>query len=313
MKRIAFALVPVLLALAGAARADELVLKNGRTLEGQVSEAGDSVIFERSGIRMEIRRDEVAEIRKAPAPKEEYARKAAALEKQEAVKEYAEKCRPEAAEARHRLGLWCAAKGLKDEAGAEQRKAIALEPDHEGARRALGFVKDGGAWRPEEEVMKERGLVRAGGRWVTPEEAAKAGAEDALSPKAKERQAVRERERRLKKSLNLALRMVASPDAATRAEGETAVVAVAREMNDPDFEARAPELHAYYDRLYEEIGSARAILQIRAQVVTLKRPIPKFSTSLGAFSSPVTLQLPELSVISVNTTAVVPLGFGDDE
>jgi hypothetical protein len=307
------AVLPAIALAAIPARADTLVLKNGRSLEGQVTEAGDTVVFERSGIRMEIRKDEVQEIRKAVSPKEEYAKRAAAREEIEKVKEYVEKCGTEAAEEHHRLGLWCEQKGLKAEAKSEQERAVALCPDHEGARRALGFVKDGGKWRPEEDVMTERGLVRSAGRWVAPEEAAKAGAGDALSPKEKDRREAKEWERRLRKDLAVALKAIASPDAAARAEGEKALVAVAREMNDPAFEAKAPELHAYYDRLYEEMDSARAVIQVRAQVVTLKRPIPKFTTSLGAFSSPVTLQLPELSVISVNTTAVVPLGLGDDE
>src|SRR5688572_5410130 len=160
MKTLAAA--PLALAmLAGPALADEILLKNGRSLEGKVTESGDLVVFEKAGLRMELRKDEVSEIRRTPAPKEEYAKRAAALEAGKKA----------SAEDRHRLGLWCATKGLKDEAKAEQEKAIALDPDHAGARRALGFVKTETGWRPEDEVMKEKGLVRAEGAWVTKEEA----------------------------------------------------------------------------------------------------------------------------------------------
>ena len=307
-------LLPAALVLAAApALADEIVLKNGRTLEGQATEAGETVVFEKSGIRMEIRRDEVREIRRTPSAKEQYAEKAAAVEKQEAVKGYLEQCRAAAAEDRHRLGLWCASKGLKDEARAEQERAVKIDPDHAGARRALGFVKTGDGWRPEDEVMREKGLVRAQGRWVTAEEAAKLESGESLSLKEKERREARDREKRLKASLNTALRRVAAAEPQVRLQGERDLVAVAREMGDPDLEARAPEVRGYYDRVYEEIHSARALLQVRAQVVTLKRPIQQFQTSLGAFTSPVTLQLPELSVISVNTTAVVPLQVDEEE
>lgn len=303
MHRATAVLLPAALLLAvPAARADEILLANGRTLEGAVKESGDLVVVERPGMRLEIRRDEVKEIRKSPSAKEQFAAKAAALEAGKGD-----------AEAHHRLGLWAESKGLRDEARKEQERAVALDPEHAGARRALGFVKAGGKWRPEDEVMREKGLVRAGGRWVSPEEAERiASGKEEPPAKEKERREARDRERRLRKSLNAALAAVAAADPGARARGEAALVDVAREMADPGLEARAPEIRAYYDRVYEEIERARALMEIRAKVVTLKRPIPTFTTSLGAFSSPVTLQLPEVSVISINTTVVVPLSVEED-
>jgi hypothetical protein len=307
--------------LAGPALADELVLKNGRTLEGEVTEAGDTVTFKRPGISMEIRRDEVKEIRKSPSTKEQYAKKAADLDKADLdaklLGNAPDAKRTAAAEAHHRLGLWCSAKGLKDEAKAEQQKAVALDTNHAGARRALGYVDIGyspaqPSWALEEDVMKQKGLVKVEGRWVTKEEAESLAKGGEPSAAEKARREKRDRERGLRKSLNAALRLVAAPDAAKRVEGERALVAVAREMADPGLESRAPEIRTYYDQVYEEITRARAIVQVHAQVVTLKRPIKTFQTSLGGFSTPVTLQLPELSVISVNTTAVVPLEVEED-
>ena len=300
----------VVLAIPSGARADELHLKNGRTIEGDVLEAGDTVVITRPGITMEIRRDEVKEIRKSPSAREQYEKKAAALAKAEAVPEYARDCKPAAADERHRLGLWCAAKGLKAEAKAEHERAIEFAPDHAGARAALGFVKDhAGKWRPEAEVMREKGLVLREGRWVTPEEAGRTGEPSA---EEKARREKKERDKRLRKSLNEALRLVADPEPSVRRRGEAALVETAKEMGDTGLEASAPDFRAYYDRVYEEIESARALMQIRAQVVTLKRPIQKFTTSLGGFGAPVTLQLPELSVISINTTALVPLSVDEE-
>jgi hypothetical protein len=296
------ALAPVVLALlAGPAFADEILLKNGRSLEGKVTEAGDCVVFEKAGLRMELRKDEVSEIRRSPSPKEEYAKRAAALE-----------AGKPSAEDHHRLGLWCATKGLKVEAKAEQEKAVALDADHAGARRALGFVKTEAGWRPEDEVMKEKGLVRAEGRWVAKEEADRLAKGGEPSAREKERLAKKESDRSMRKSLNAALRMVADADAETRVQGEKKLVHVAREMAEPGLEARAPEIRAYYDQAYQEIDRARALVQVRAQVVTLKRPIKTLTTSLGASTTPVTLQLPELSVISVNTTALLPLFVDED-
>ncbi|MCK6481234.1 MAG: hypothetical protein L6R43_14165 [Planctomycetes bacterium] len=297
-------------ASAAAARADELVLRNGRTLEGKVTEGADTVTYERSGLTMEIRRDEVKEIRRTPTAREEYARRAAGLAAAPApVLGPGEK--DPRAEGHHRLGLWCAEKGLAREAREQQEKAIALDPDHASARRALGYMSVDGKWRLESDVMAERGLVKTAAGWVTPAEAEKLAAG---TPSAKER-ARQERkalDAGLRKSLNRGLRLVADADPAVRAKGEEALLAWAKEAGDPDFEARVPEVRAYYDRVHEEIASARALLTVRAQLVTLKRPIPRFTTSLGAASSPVTLQLPELSVVSVNTTAVVPLEIDEE-
>jgi len=308
MNRIA-ALPAALLLLAAPALADEVLLKNGRTLEGKVTESGETVLFEKAGLRMELRRDEVSEIRKSPSPKVEYERKKAALAAYSSKD--AKTAKPDA-EGHHRLGLWCATKGLKEEAKTEQEQAIAIDTDHAGARRALGFVKTESGWRPEDEVMKEKGFVRADGRWVTKEEADSIARGGEPSAKEKDRIAKRDREKGLKKSLNAALRSVADADPGVRVQGEKALVEVARELADPGLEANAPEIRSYYDRAYEEISRARALVQIRAQVVTLKRPIKTLSTSLGGFTTPVTLQLPELSIISVNTTALLPL-FVEEE
>jgi type II secretory pathway component GspD/PulD (secretin) len=49
-------------------------------------------------------------------------------------------------------------------------------------------------------------------------------------------------------------------------------------------------------------------LQLQPTVATLRRPIPTFSTSLGAFTSPVTLQLPEINIQKAQTTVRVPDG-----
>ncbi len=56
-----------------------------------------------------------------------------------------------------------------------------------------------------------------------------------------------------------------------------------------------------YDRKY-------ITLQLKPTVATLTRPIPTFTTSLGAFTTPVTIQIPELKVQRAATTVRVPDG-----
>lgn len=49
-------------------------------------------------------------------------------------------------------------------------------------------------------------------------------------------------------------------------------------------------------------------LQLQPTVATLKRPLQTFTTSLGAFTTPVTLQLPEITIQKAQTTVRVPNG-----
>lgn len=49
-------------------------------------------------------------------------------------------------------------------------------------------------------------------------------------------------------------------------------------------------------------------VQLKPTVATLVRPIPTFTTSLGAFTNPVTIQIPELRVQQAGTTVRIPDG-----
>jgi tetratricopeptide (TPR) repeat protein len=49
-------------------------------------------------------------------------------------------------------------------------------------------------------------------------------------------------------------------------------------------------------------------IQLKPTIATLVRPIPTFTTSLGAFTTPVTIQIPELEVERAATTVRVPDG-----
>ena len=49
-------------------------------------------------------------------------------------------------------------------------------------------------------------------------------------------------------------------------------------------------------------------VQLKPTIANLVRPIPTFTTSLGAFTTPVTIQIPELQVQRAATTVRVPDG-----
>ena len=87
-----------------------------------------------------------------------------------AYQERAKKLDTEDATGHYRLGLWCDKKGLPDEARLEFEKVVALDPDHEGARQALGYVRFKARWLSHDEAMKAKGLVRHEGAWMLREE-----------------------------------------------------------------------------------------------------------------------------------------------
>jgi hypothetical protein len=153
----------VLAALAfSSARADVVTLTNGRKIEGTIKKEGpDGIEIETKIGRQTIPRDLVQKVEKTSAdPKEEFARRKAALEKD-----------PKAdAAAWAKLGAFADEKTLDAEAKSAYAKALALDPDCQAARAARGEEKWQGTWLPKAEVARRKGLVEYQGRWVTPEE-----------------------------------------------------------------------------------------------------------------------------------------------
>lgn len=165
------ALTALLVLLAAApAPAEVVVLKDGRRIPGDVVErSAERVVVETRLGRMTFARSDVVEILDEKTPREEYAEREAAAR---TAAEFFE------------LGNWARGQRLTTQAKQAWRRAIELEPDHEGARTALGHVRYRGEWmsaerRDElaaadhEEEQRARGLVRHGDRWVTPEERAR--------------------------------------------------------------------------------------------------------------------------------------------
>jgi len=68
------------------------------------------------------------------------------------------------------VAQWCRDIGLEKKAEELAKKVLELNPDHEFARKYLGYIKKDGVWVKEDEWYKSHGWVREGGRWVSPEE-----------------------------------------------------------------------------------------------------------------------------------------------
>ena len=145
----------IMLAAAGwTASADEVVLKNGSTLEGVVREDGDRVTVEVASGTLTLPKSEVREIRRD----------------EEQIREY-EKRKESArtAEDFYQLGLW--AQERKSAPRAEQafKRAIALDANHEGARGQLGYERHEGRWLRGDELMVAKGFVWHRGSWISRE------------------------------------------------------------------------------------------------------------------------------------------------
>src|SRR5438067_860628 len=68
------------LGLASAAQADEVLLRNGATISGRVTESGDQVIVEVRGGLLRLSRREVEAVERRPLPEDLYAARAAATD-----------------------------------------------------------------------------------------------------------------------------------------------------------------------------------------------------------------------------------------
>jgi hypothetical protein len=158
------------LSAAGAAAADEVRLKDGRTLEGKVLEDGPGgvKIRLRFGGEVSFPRSEVASVERKDLPEEAIAKKRAALAADDAAGRWA-------------LAQEAKAQRLKkvhDELVAE---VLRLDPGHREANEAAGNVLFEGKWvkagdrdrlaAEKEKAEKEAaGLVLHEGKWITPEE-----------------------------------------------------------------------------------------------------------------------------------------------
>jgi hypothetical protein len=76
---------------------------------------------------------------------------------------------PKDAEARYQVGLWAKASGLAADALVLFQETIDLKPDHEFARRALGYQSFQGKWMTSREVKTAMGLIEFEGDWMTPQ------------------------------------------------------------------------------------------------------------------------------------------------
>ncbi|HVE38560.1 MAG TPA: hypothetical protein VNM14_01645 [Planctomycetota bacterium] len=149
----------VFLALAGAAVADEVQLKNGSKLEGTVLEDGNKVMVDVGSGTVTLDRSEVKSIRRPDDQIQEYDRRVQAL-------------KPDDPNGYYQTYLWARQlPGMKTRAESLLKKALEADPNFEPAHRAMGKVNFKGAWLSQDEYKAALGLVRYQGEWVSAEAA----------------------------------------------------------------------------------------------------------------------------------------------
>ena len=123
------ALFAALACLALPVAGDVVHFKNGGSIEGQIVATPTGVIVRVPSGDIAIPSDTIARIEKKESLLEQYQQRAAAIKDPDP-------------EAHYQLGVWAYMGGLKLQAQGEFRKAIALNPNHVGARQALGYRYD---------------------------------------------------------------------------------------------------------------------------------------------------------------------------
>lgn len=146
------------LALAGQARADVITLRDGRTVEGAIVERGSTHLVVRHKLgEVAVERAQIVKVVEQDDPWDQLQRLRHELGNG-------------TADERYRVAALARELGLDDEAKRAFLNVLRVDPDHPGARAALGHVRHEGRWLTAEDAARAKGLVQWKGDWVTPEE-----------------------------------------------------------------------------------------------------------------------------------------------
>lgn len=154
MKRLTLSIAAIL--LAGHAWADEITLRSGAKIVGRVvGDKPDSITVEIAGGKITLDKADIVELKPGRTVFDEFDEMLIDIDLSGGAREFYE------------LGLWARDKGMSAKAKGLFQRAIAKDPNHEGARRALGFVRYNDQWLTREELNLAVGLVRHHGDWMT--------------------------------------------------------------------------------------------------------------------------------------------------
>jgi hypothetical protein len=151
-------LLGLALQAAGLAAADEVFIRGGGRLSGEVVEHGpDSILVDIGTGQIGLPLSHVDRIVPGPTPVGLYRKRAASLE-------------PDDVEGWLALGRFAREHDLETNAREAFDNVLAVDPANVAAHRALGHLQLDGRWMTRDESYLARGYVRFEGAWVTPEE-----------------------------------------------------------------------------------------------------------------------------------------------
>lgn len=133
------------------ALADLVHFKDGRKLEGEVTEEGGKVKIKTRFGEYSFARSQISKIVSTKSDRQVYEEKRAAVGEEDALGHYA-------------LAMWCKLKGMEEEMKANLVTVIVVDPDHELAHKALGHRLVNGKWLTEEEAKAAAKAGTDGGR-----------------------------------------------------------------------------------------------------------------------------------------------------
>ena len=286
---------------AAPAQADTLTLKDGRIVEGMVTPTETGYwVLSRFG---------VTELKKAEVQEHTRSKDVDAL-----IRERAAKIPTTDLKNRAALATWLQSLGRTNEASEIATSMLAQDPEHAGAHKLLGHVRYKGRWMAPDAAKRAQGLVRHGDAWYTPEEWR---ALDAASRKTAEDAEARRLAKERAEEVATLLRLATSPDSAVRQRARSRLGAMGELPGGQRPADILPALDAYVEAINEartratEGSSGSVMGTFRISLAKLKRPIKQFTTNLASgpigANAPVTLQLPELEVIKVRTTGIIPV------
>ncbi|HEY3119063.1 MAG TPA: hypothetical protein VGL15_00450 [Vicinamibacteria bacterium] len=146
------------LLFAGLAGADEVFIRGGGRLTGEIVERGpDSILVDLGYGQVGLSLVSVERIVASPSPLSLYEQRAARLGPDDVTGWLA-------------LGQWAGDHDLPGKARTAFEYVLSIDPDDEAAHRALGDVRIGDQWMTLEESYRARGYVRFEGAWVSPQE-----------------------------------------------------------------------------------------------------------------------------------------------
>lgn len=274
-------LIAIILVAGSTAFADDLHLRSGRVLSGEVIERRDGKVFfmRPSGI-LTLAADEIEKIVPTATDLDQYLERSGVLAKDDTA-------------GRWKLAQWAKAAGLSAAYRREIDFCLAADPEHAEARAAAGFEKIDGQWLKGDDVKTAKGLVKVDGRWMT-----RAAAEILLAERRETARLAK-----LERELNghIAGLFQTNEERAKKSEAELLAFATREKIAGlRDALSRLiPEARTWRD-------DARSVTaEIRLQKADVKA-LREFSVPLG-IGAPVKIQLPEMKRTAVSTTVTVPV------